>query len=216
LKGCGGKAARLGLLIVALIVVMVVVSQFQDWLWDIASHQCPPDTFASGKVHFSWDTSASALFGASLLFLFSSITGIRIFPPEEDTAPAKAWRILDTTIPLAMTIVAGAGLWFTTFTPVCLAESGIYHRTAPQRAFQRHQWTDVVKVDVDCRNRRRSPDLYYVLTMKDHTELDVADALRWRAFASFRTNLAGVPLKFTANIADSCPSWFSDWVGTKP
>lgn len=207
---------RFGLVIVALIVVVVMVSQFQDWLWGFASRLCPSGTFASGKVHFSWDATAAVFFGVSGLFLFANITGIRLFPDDKNDLSKKALRLIDRDVPLAVMIGAGVGLWFTTFTPICLTESGIYHRTAPWRAFQQHSWADVVQIDVDCRNRQKSPDLYYVLTLNDHTKLDVADALGWRTFAPFRAKLVGVPLKFTAKVADSCPSWLSDWVGTKP
>lgn len=208
---------RIGIVIVVFVLTLVAAFWLSARVWDIASAQCPSDTFTSGKVYFFWDgLTESLLFAIIFLPLMSALARLPPFTAKDRERFSWYFGTTGTVVTLLFIIASAAALWYTSSTPLCLADSGIYHRTAPWHDFQRHAWTDVTKLDVDCRNRGESPDLYYVVTMKDGTNLDVGDALHYRAFGKFRAQLANVPITFAAKIDRSCPDWYSDWAGQKP
>jgi hypothetical protein len=213
----GSVLARTGLTILIVLLMVAVGIPISNAIWEIAARQCPGDTFASGKLYFSWDGWAVAAFAVTLFLSVMSVA-VRFPPFTEQDREKYSWcrsRIgIGTLVLLVVTV--GVGLWLTNSTPICLASSGVYHRTAPWRTFRRQAWADAVRLNVECRYRRRQPDLHYVITWKDGTKLDIADALGRRTFYRFRDRLAHVPYAFAANVAGSCPDWYSDWVGTRP
>jgi len=107
--------------------------------------------------------------------------------------------------------------WIANSSQLCLAADGVHHRSLPWGNLQRHNWSTVSDIAVDCRNRRRGQDLHYTLTFTDGTKLDIADAMpSWKESYEFRSRLAGVPFQFTGDVHSSCPDWYSDWVGQRP
>jgi hypothetical protein len=120
--------------------------------------------------------------------------------------------------------LAGLAVWFINATVFCMADSGIYTSQIPGGPFHKGTWKDVRQITVDCGYGRSGTDVSYILTMKDGSRLDIADAWPmpgpvWpadSAYDQFKKNLDGVPFQFAPNIRPTCPKNLVAWVSKKP
>jgi hypothetical protein len=209
----------LPLVLLVMTALLLPLFYFAGLISDAASPQCPGSTFLSGAVHSFWKAWSVVILGTALaMAVMSYLMHFHYFPEHVSSRfipwPWPRWGI----VAFSLFLIAGTvGVWITHASQFCLARDAIYHRVWPWQVFQRHRWTDLARIDVSCANRRREPDLNYILTMKDGRSIDIADAFpNLKGLAAFDHQLVGSSFSFTADVRKGCPDYFAEWVGQKP
>ena len=214
--GISARVLTFFVVIFALVAIVLLLLRLQTTIETLASRHCPPETFISGPLHNLWVHWMLAPVALGLCFIV--LTGIaRIFPSIEYAGILVIKSRLGLTLVLGSTAVLCVAYWVATSSLFCLSREQVLYRDFPWQAFKAVQWDDLTQIDVDCRSRAKSPDLYYVLTMKNGERLDLAGAENLQSgFPDLNRQLAARSFKFEANIAPSCPDWYRRWVGKRP
>ena len=179
---------------------------------------CPEGTFLSGESDEYWVGFAAPMLSTCLAFgIFAFIDRIRPVSSYYRNTLLLPWSRQGWTVFMILTVGTLAAFSFMVSAQFCLAADGIYSRNLPWKDFQRYSWSNVKKIEVDCRDRRREPDLRYTLIFQNGTQLDIADGIpSWKPSPQFVSQLAEVPFQFTADVRPNCPMPYVDWVGQKP
>lgn len=202
--------------ILTLATIVLLLLHLQTTIEALASRHCPPETFISGPLHNLWVHWMLAPVALGPFFIV--LTGIaRIFPSIEYAGIPVIKSRLGLTLVLGSTAVLCVTYWVAASSLFCLSREQVSYRDFPWQSFEAVQWDDLIQIDVDCRSRGKSPDLYYVLTMKNGERLDIAGAEDFQnGFSNLNRQLVARLFKFEANVAPSCPDWYRRWVGKRP